>query len=199
MEQTRITYCLRVKGTDELVRYSTRSNEGGYACVPVSHTLEAGRWAKDMPVYEQDDPLKLKRMLMLDTPEYNANYDTPAHGQVDVEMLEIIERSITEQHTVMTVELPPEFRIIGKEKKPEFILRRYANSGQLPDEAQYLTFLELPEGETVESIARFEGQRVSLTGGSGYITLYKTRLTLPEEYVLPAGSSQFAAVTSDYQ
>jgi hypothetical protein len=195
MEKTNVTYCLRVKGTEELVRYSTRNNEGGYACYPVTYRLETGRWAEDYPVYEQATLEKLQRALMRDTPDYNADYDTPMHGGLEISSLEIVERRVVEQHTVVPFEMPPEFRVVEQLKKPAFLLRRYAGVETLPDDVQYLTFVEIPEGETTESVKRFEGQQVPLANGWGYLMLSKIGLTLPEEYEDLLRGGRFAAVT----
>jgi hypothetical protein len=91
--------------------------------------------------------------------------------------------------------MPPEFRVVEQLKKPSFLLRRYAGVDSLPEEVQYLTFVEIPEGETAESVRRFEGQQVPVTSGWGYLTLSKIGLTLPEEYEDLLCDGRFAAVT----
>lgn len=198
MDNTSITYCLRVKGTTSLVRYSSSNNEGGYACVAVSYRLEAGRGAQDLPVYEQPDLAKLHHALMRNTPDYNADYDTPMHGEVEVGDLEIVERNRVETFKVVHYEPPREFRLREQLRKPDFLLRRYAGVAHLASDAEYLSVLELPEGETAESVKRFEGQKVPLAGGLSYsLVLVRIGLQLPEEYVDELGTKYFAAVTTE--
>jgi hypothetical protein len=132
---------------------------------------------------------------MRDTPDYNADYDTPMHGGLEISGLEIVERRVVEHLTVVQFEMPPEFRVVEQLKKPSFLLRRYAGVDSLPEEVQYLTFVEIPEGETAESVRRFEGQQVPLVNGWGYLVLSKIGLTLPEEYEDLLGGGRFAAVT----
>jgi hypothetical protein len=198
MDNTSITYCLRVKGTESLVRFSSSSNAGGYACVPVSYRLEAGRGAEDLPVYEQPDLAKLHHALLRNTPDYNADYDTPMHGEVEVGDLEIVERTRVDTFKVVKYEPPMEFRFKEQFRKPDFLLRRYAGVAHLPAGAEYLSYLELPEGETAESVKRFEGSKVTLAGGLSYsLTLVRIGLQLPEEFVDELGTKYFAAVTTE--
>ena len=197
MGKEQITYCLRVKSTGELVRVSVRSNEGGYACCSETHQLVAGKFWESCRVYEQTSPLKLHRIMMRDTPDYNAVYDSPMHGDIEMEDVEIVERRITEQLKVVVFEPPREFRMVSQTRKPAMILRRYANVDTLEAGVEYLTFLAVPEGETAESVKRFEGSEVHLSDGVSVLKLWKLAQDLPEEYCDILGTGHFAAITSE--
>lgn len=195
MENVKVTYALRVKRTGELVRILKSSNEGGDCCGEYRHEWVAGAAWADLPVYEVEKPQTLARALSRDTPWFNADYNSPMHGSVDPQALEIVKRTVTEVLEPLDIEIPPVVRCLDSLAKPMNILRRYAGVSELPELARTLRIFELPEGETVESMKRFEGKDVESTAYSSF-RLFAV-FSVPEDYQdLLKGKPGFAAATA---
>jgi len=179
------TYCLRVKGTEELVRI----NDTRWV---------VGEYTDTYPLYEQDSPLKVQQALARNTKYYNASYDAPSHGELSAADLEIVERVVTEEHLPMLFELCPVLDNRHVARKPAGTLRRYAGleaAETLPVGIDHLCILALPSGETVESMRRFEGVVVPL--GDIYCAQLFRVFEVPEDYLGDlSGKPGFAAATS---
>lgn len=194
MKTTKVTFALRVKSTGELVRYTRTSNEHGDCCGAERFEWVTGTWAEGQPIYEAQDIHSLGRALRQNTPWYNADYDTPMHGSVNIADLEIVKRVVVETLESFEYEIPPVLRCLASYDKPMVLMKRYA-CAELPDQAKTLRIFEMPGGETLESMKRFEGQDLC-TQGFSQLRLFKL-FEVPEDYLEELGGKPgFAAATA---
>lgn len=194
MQTTETTYALRVKGTDELVRFEQRSNENGDCCGEYRYEWMTGKWATEFPIYELASLREVARAMVESTPWYNSSMTKPIHGSIDPASLEIVKRTVVTTVEPVEYQLPPTLKCVVKMDKPAMLLRRYAGC-ELPEIARTFRVFELPEGETLESMRRFEGEDMETSWDQ--VRLFKL-FEVPEEYTLDLnGVSGFASATCD--
>jgi hypothetical protein len=92
---TTTKYAIRKKGKDFPITYSTSSNEGGYACVSVSHYLSTDNCESvGELVWYSDTKERATRVLNQSTADYNAGYETPNHD-LDPKDYEVVQVMMT--------------------------------------------------------------------------------------------------------
>lgn len=97
---TNIKYGLRVKGTEDLLTYSTSANEGDF-CVSIQHTIGNSKYDN---VWLVDSPTTAKKAATTNTPWYNADYESPSHESwIEDAELEVVEVTLVQTVKVFNV------------------------------------------------------------------------------------------------
>lgn len=187
-------FALRVRATGKLVRIVNHDGGPGKD----APELTTFRSSDHLPVYTQATLERMSVAMASSTPYYNATYDTPQHGDVDMDDVEIVKRVVTEELTPVQPKLPFKLTRVLNQRKVAVLLRRYAGVPEVPSEFDHFALFELPDGETLESINERLKAEVFEVGALGYVRLFKA-FEVPEDY-LPdlKGKAGFAAVTTNY-
>lgn len=97
-------YCLRVKKTGELAKYSIRETDGDG--VPYQHSIEK----QGDYIWFADSPEHAEYVRLYSTAWYNADYDTPTNNY-NPEDLEVVKVSIVVNAEPVSVEIPTIYEV----------------------------------------------------------------------------------------
>jgi len=133
------------------------------------------------PVFRVQDQDDLARTLFENTPGYNSSAECPGWGCMKAG--EMIPVRVTETTISQSIELVQPLRVKTVEVRsiPRNTATKYAGV-ELPDGGDFVFWLvNLPDGESVESVQRWEGTKVHV---DKYMSrhLFKA-VAVPEEYV----------------
>jgi hypothetical protein len=91
---TTVKYGLRIKGTEDLLTYSSHSNAGGDFCVSTEYTIGNSKYD---PVWLVDRQDTASKAATTNTPWYNADYDSPSHESwIEDAELEVVEVTLVQ-------------------------------------------------------------------------------------------------------
>ncbi|MBC8737412.1 hypothetical protein F6X40_11410 [Paraburkholderia sp. UCT31] len=195
MKEKRITYCLRDKTTGAFVRY-VRGDD--YDTV---HRVELTVDPADdyLRVWEVETEEAVALALQPRSRYVEPTYERPSMTGIPKANLVMMKRTVEEEFEEVPFEIAPQLTQFLEARKARGTLRRYAGVDTLPEEADWLRLFELPVGETVESLKRFEGKTISFEGTwsmVGTTTLHAV-FAVPEDYEPDLrGNAGFAAATT---
>jgi hypothetical protein len=175
MEQvkTREFFGIRHAKTGELLRLS--HSEGG-------HSTNYNLSSYDYPVFEAKTAQALSQILFEDTPGYNSTAECPGWGNFERE--DLMPVKVVETVAIEALVLPKrvKFRTVELRAIPQRSAVRYAGCELAVSEGYYFWLVEMPEGESLESLATLEGTSVYANDKYTRRTLLKA-VEVPEEYI----------------
>lgn len=93
-----VKYGIMDTKTGELLTFYVSSNIGGYACVENEYSLSH----HDDDVWLVDDIATAQKAIEVDTPWYNADYNTPSHNiEISPKTHKVVKVEITQVITVL--------------------------------------------------------------------------------------------------
>ena len=192
MSHQKTSFVLRSKKTGKRVCYREYPvRDDAYAPPRVELFFEEPSGTDD--VYEQPTALELAKILQRGT-IWMDGYDYPDFSDIEKAELEICEQVVTISLTPVVVDVPPVLKEVYSSRKPRSLILRYAGV-DVPEIADTLVVFELPAGETLESMKRFENQTVETSWKHYHVFQV---VAPPEDYeALPGQAARVAVIAMD--
>lgn len=176
MKQTKIYYALLNKKTGHFLRVRETSNGSASFCGESSYSLTTERW-DELPLFQADTLEEAISALVTDTPWYNSTPTKPTHDGLFERLsrcdVVIVKRTVvteTQDEELADLVLPPVLECYASIDLSNAQVEAYGLDPTSNPRA-VLRLFEIPQGETIESLQRFEGKTVFSRQGNQFFLM----------------------------